>query len=373
VGPLGDLLFELAAEDTGRIVYRSRGLAGSVLPAQSTPVMHMDLSGRDYGSAQMQQGRWRLRILEPRVGSRKMLALIVRDLGLSILISAPLVLLPLWLAVRRGLAPLRVLVQQIKGRRPGDFAPIAVNLQYVELQPLVVSFNALFAQSRDALARERALVQDAAHELRTPLAVIATQAHALANSPAGPSQHEALGRLEGAIARASHQVHQVLTLARVEGDSVRAVVKVDCVEMVRTALIDIEPRATSRNVDLSLNAPDSLEAHLDRLAFHSVLENLMVNALNHAQGAKRIQIALGTQGTELVLSVSDDGCGIPAEEHALVFQRFHRGRDASAPGSGLGLAIVREAARLMGGDVHIVPGLDAHGVGFELRVPWKQA
>jgi two-component system, OmpR family, sensor histidine kinase QseC len=373
--PLGDLLFELSHAGGQRVVYASPGLAGlkgQALPAQSAPVLMLELSARRYSAVQAYEGPWRVRLLQPVIEDMTALQWLARNLVGSILIAFPFVLLPLWWAVRRGLRPLRTLVSRVTGRSPGDFSPLELDLRFAELQPLVQTFNQLLGQSRDAVARERALVQDAAHELRTPLAVIATQAHALAAAAPGPEQQQALNRLENAIARASHQVHQVLTLARLEGKAMRAIVPVECVETVRQALIDIEPRARAQGVELSLEAPERLDAMLDRVAFHSVLDNLVGNALDHAHGAARVQVCLRAAGDALSLCVADDGAGVSEEDRPHLFERFHRGRNAAAHGSGLGLSIVREAARLMGGDVQIRAGLGGQGIAFEVSVPWKR-
>lgn len=370
---LNDLLFELSVPGERRVVYASPGLTGQVLPPQSGPVLTLQISGQAYSAVQADVSLWRVRLLQPIVGDMTALQWLARNLIGSILIAFPFVLLPVWWAVRRGLSPLRTLVTRVAGRRPGDFSPLDLDLRLAELQPLVAAFNELFGQSKDALERERGLVQDAAHELRTPLAVIATQAHALVSAEPGPARAQALGRLEHAIARASHQVHQVLTLARLEGKAIRAVGPVECVETVRQALIDAEPRARARGVDLSLEAPERLDAMLDRVAFHSVIDNLVNNALNHAEGATRIQVLLRLADDVLVVRVADDGIGISEQDRPRLFERFHRGRSATAPGSGLGLSIVREAARLLGGDVQVHAGLTGRGVAFEVTFPFVPA
>lgn len=367
------LLFELQRMQDGRVVYASPGLGARVLPAQDTPVLTLDVAGQRHSAVQAQVPAWRVRLLQPVVDDVQAVQVLVREIIGSILIAIPCVLIPVWLAVRRGLAPLRQLVAEVTGRKPGDFSPLKQQLRLAELKPLVDTFNQLFSRSSDALERERGLVQDAAHELRTPLAVIATQSHALVNAPDRPAQAQALERLELAIARASHQVHQVLTLARMEGRGARRPETVECVETVRQALIDAEPRARERGIDLSLDAPERLDAVLDRVAFHSILDNLLVNALLHAGGATRVQVELQAQHERLRLRVADDGAGIAEEDRPRLFERFHRGRQASAPGTGLGLAIVREAARLMGGDVRLGAGLGGRGAGFDVDLPVRPA
>ena len=312
--PLEDLLFELSALAPGgapRAVYASPGLAGQALPPQTAPVLVLTIAGRRYQAVQEQAAGWQVRLLQPELTERTIVQWLAANLLGSVLIAFPLVLLPLWWAVRRGLAPLRTLVSLVMQRRPGDFSPLVLDLQLAELQPLVDTINRLLAQSRDAVARERALVQDAAHELRTPLAVIAAQAHALTGAAPGVERQQALNRLEQAIARASHQVHQLLTLARLEGEAARPRAAVDAVEAARQLLVDAEPRARAQGVELVLEAPERLAAMLDPVAWHSVLDNLVTNALSHAQGATRVLVALQGEAGRLRLRVADDGAGVP--------------------------------------------------------------
>jgi len=107
------------------------------------------------------------------------LTLLSRDLAPSLALAFPFVVLPVWLAIRQGLRPLRRLSGRLAQRHADDLSSLDIDLKYAELQPVVSAFNALLLKLRDKVQRERAFVQDAAHELRTPMAVIAAQAHVL--------------------------------------------------------------------------------------------------------------------------------------------------------------------------------------------------
>lgn len=360
--------WELRSAVDGRLVYASEVLRKSPVPETAAATADIVIDGQLYGMAQGARGAWRLRLFEPELPHGKVLAFIAGDLGLSMLIVFPFALLPLWLAVRQGLSPLRRLTDWVRQRPADDFSPMPLDLRYAELQPIERSFNQLLSQSREALGREREFVHDAAHELRTPLAVIATQAHALASLDSEDARRQALVQLERAMARASHQVHQLLTLARMEGPAARRAEEVDCVELARQILIDAAPRAKLLNVELILESPDRLCLRLDQVAFHSALENLVVNALAHAKGATRVLVTLQGAGERFTVTVADDGRGVAPPERMQLFERFHRGRQADVPGSGLGLSIVRESARVMGGDVRCVDGLDGRGLCFEMAL-----
>ena len=99
----------------------------------------------------------------------------------------PFVLVPVWLSVRNGLRPLQQLARGIARRPADDLQPVGFNARHRELKPLEQALDALFARLRQKVERERAFVQDAAHEIRTPLAVITAQAHVMARSPSAQS------------------------------------------------------------------------------------------------------------------------------------------------------------------------------------------
>jgi two-component system sensor histidine kinase QseC len=225
-------------------------------------------------AASRQTSARRLTVLELRLAGPSLLWWIATQQLPSLLIAFPLVLIPLWLAVRGGLSPLRSLVARVSARAPDDFSPLNVNLPYTELQPLVRTLDELLAKSRQGIARERAIVQDAAHELRTPLAVVTVQAHALANTSDPVALEQAKKAPETAVQRAAHLVNQLLTLARLEADVVEHWQGADMVAVTRQILISVAPLADQRGIEVALESPDRLEATLDLMAFHSVLENL---------------------------------------------------------------------------------------------------
>ncbi|MFP8777693.1 sensor histidine kinase [Hydrogenophaga sp. RWCD_12] len=366
--PFGPILMELARPD-GTRVYASKGLQTQALPAAGTEPALWTVQGKRHGMATLATPHWRIRMLEPALTDAEAVWLIARNLVKSMLIAFPLVLLPLWLAVRRGLRPLRALVQRVAERPPADFSPLTLDLRYAELQPLEHAFNELLRQARSGIQSERGFVQDAAHELRTPLAVMAAQAHALAAEDDPQRRAQVRVELEHAIGRASHLVHQLLTLARLESSPPPSRQATDLVELVQGALARAEPKALARSIDLGLEAPDALVAEVDAQVLLSALENLVHNALAYVHEGARVTVTLGRDGEQWRLRVADNGPGIAPEERPRLMERFQRGRDARTSGTGLGLAIVAQAARQLGGSLHTVDGLDGRGIGFEICGP----
>lgn len=367
---------------TGAAVLASPGLPASgpeALPAEPPAFTTWSLAGRRHWLATARSAHWQLVLLEPVPADDWVIGQEMRELVQPILIAVPLLLLPLWLAVRSGLRPLRGLVARLREREPDDASPLGITLRHAELRPLISAHEALLARARQRIERERRFVQDAAHELRTPLAVIVTQAHVVAAARQPAEREAARAALELAVQRASHLVHQLLTLAQLEGDQQARPAAapgttpqpVELVGLVRDLIIAVAPAAAERQIELELDSPDTLPATLDRAALHSILDNLLGNAIRYIPAGGQVRVRLRPEPPGwLVLTVQDDGPGIPEAERERLFERFQRGHHPGVTGTGLGLAIVRQAAQRLGGQVRIVPGwAPSRGVGFEVRWP----
>lgn len=366
--PTGTLVFRLE-DGQGRLLFSAPLLRDRALAVPPGRVRTMDMDGVPYWIYRADAGRWRVYAAEPE----RTLALVVpnntRAVLPYLLIALPLVLVPAWLAVALGLRPLRQLTERLKRRSPADLAPLGFQARHAELQPLAQALDGLLAQLKARIDRERAFVQDAAHELRTPMAVIATQAHALVGAADVGQRREAQQQLESAIARASHLTQQLLDLARLDDAPSAAPPVIDVAQWLRQVMADMAPAAMAHDMDLSLVAPDRLTVAVEPGALLSIVQNLLANAIGHTPPGTRIVVTLAGSAHPLWLSVEDDGPGIAPEAAAQMFERFHRGANPRTRGAGLGLAIVRQAAARLGGEVRLGPGLEGRGAGFHLRLP----
>jgi len=375
---LAPLWLELRAREGGQRLYASAALGEQALLGQAGRVQEQRLQGRLYWVAQVDDARWSLRLATVGVADSTALAWIASDLLPNLLIAFPFALLPVVLVVWRGLRPLSQLSAQLQQARGDDLSPLVVDERYTEIRTVGVAFNAVLGRLRERLALERARLQDTAHELRTPMAVMAAQAHWLLQADSEADRQAAHAGLQQAIERASHLTQQLLVLAALdEARPAPDARPVDVAELCRQSLAAFSLRALAAGVELDLDSPDSLAWPLPASAWQSMLDNLLDNALRYGprQGG-RVQVTLARQddGT-LCLSVRDDGPGIAQAEQAHIFERFVRGRGqqaGGAGGAGLGLAIVRQAARSLGGEVRLGPGLAGRGVGFEVRLPGPQ-
>lgn len=369
----GDMWMQLWDRELQTRIYVSPGMAPATLwPTSSQTLWTAPMGGKSFHFYQGQTPRWQLQIASPVPSTAWILWMLAKNLAPNLLIAFPLVAVPLWLALAYSLRPLRELSDLIAARGVDDLSALPFQAPQAELQPLLSSLNGLMARLSQKIKREHAFVQDAAHELRTPFAVISAQAHVLAKASLPQEKQAAEQQLDDAIARASHLVRQLLDLAQMDADAQRTPELVDIAQEARTALAERASLASTRHIELSLEAPDRFAQRVDRLALHSVLNNLLDNAIRHGTAPGRpgqVAIHLNLLARHWQLAVLDDGPGIAPDQQALVFERFYRQAGQPQAGAGLGLAIVKRAASRMGGEVRIGPGLHGRGCGFTVEVP----
>lgn len=355
-------------DQNGTRLYSSPAAGPAVLAGDASTTTTVRVNGRSFRVFKGSAGRWTVIVAAARVDDTWLLLALARDLLYYLLIAFPCFLLPVWIAVARGMRPLQQLSKRIAARGTDDMSPTGVDPKYVELKPLVGALDRLLAQLREKIAREHGFVQDAAHELRTPMAVISAQAHVLAFEPELAGRREAQQHLDQAIARASHLIAQLLELARVDGTRMGDTSTIDVARLVRHELARAAQTAIENGIELALEAPEHLPFTLEVHAFQSILTNLLDNALRYAHAGANIAVELNRDDGQLTLVVADDGPGIAESDLAHVFERFYRARSQDTTGSGLGLAIVKQAALRMNGTVTLTPGPGGRGCRFVVRI-----
>ena len=285
-----------------------------------------------------------------------------------LLTSLPLLLIPAWLTVRRGLLPLRTLVAAIEDRvRELKLEPIAMSA-YRELSPLVRAVNELMARLRGQLERERAFVAEVAHEIKTPLAIVRANLDTV-RSPASDARRDAaLADLGLGVDRADAMIRRLLQLARMEHDARDPIPRrFDLSEFVRQRVAAMVPVADRRDVALEIGPDDGLACTADPDAIGAIVDNLLDNAIRFSPHAGTVRIVLRATDLAAELSVGDEGPGIAPELRDVALERFARLDARDRSGIGLGLAIVQRAVRRIGGTM----SLDAArpGVGDEASGP----
>lgn len=283
-----------------------------------------------------------------------------------------------WVA-RRSLSPLHRIVGEIDRITPVDidrrvFSPADGG----EVDHLARAFNGMLDRLETAFRAQERFVGDAAHELKTPLAMLAGNLEHLRRDHAVPSETAALlERLRDETHRLARAVDGLLLLARSDGGlTTRSDATVALNDVVVEAAERCADLARQRGVRLRpvlpMPAGDRVEPVVsgDAGLLGVMLENLVRNAVRWAATATDVRIVLAVDGTEAVLSVLDEGPGIPPEHLPRVFERFYTvpGRDGAPTGFGIGLAIAQGVARMHGGSISAANRPEG-GCEFVVRLP----
>ena len=290
-----------------------------------------------------------------------------------------LMTLIVWLGIRKGLAPLARLRQQVEGRDPTDLAPLQLASAPRELWSLATAINTLLAAVQNTVATQKRFIGDAAHQLRTPLAGLKSQTEIALQSSADPELRARLQRVHDSATRSAHLVNQMLTLARAEPESVMTQDRkqFDLQRMAQTLTAEWVPRALRLNIDLGLDEQprQPVWVQANEMLIREALNNLIDNALHYAGKGSQVTVRVTTALSEqngmspphALMQVSDTGPGIDPTQLPRVFERFVRATD-SGNGCGLGLPIVKEIVERHHGQVSL-ESIEPHGLCVSVRLP----
>ncbi len=286
---------------------------------------------------------------------------VIKGMVLVQFLILPLAVVLVWFALALGIAPLNRLQQRIRDRESNDLSPIDELDAPEEVAPLVRAINDLLARLDTSIGAQKHFLADAAHQLKTPLAGLRTQAElAEREIDAGERNPQALKKSLQQIAlssqRAAHMVNQLLAMARAEDKEHSAQREVlNLAELATEVVLDFVPRSLEKRIDLGFEGPDSAAsarhpqgplvlAH--PVLLRELIRNLVDNALLYTPtgGTITVRVVDDPFGQVVVLQVEDSGPGIAPAEREQVFQPFYRSLGTGVDGSGLGLAIVREIA-----------------------------
>ncbi len=358
-----------------RLIYRSTAAVPVILNSVPNRIETVKAGNRE----------WRARTLvSPTTDTRVMLAepsvwrltVTVMYRGyylLPLVISLPFLVFPAWLSVRLALRPWRQVSKETAERGPADLTPLSYTPPHKELQPLVQSINSLLQRVRDSTSRERSLIADAAHELRTPLAAMRVNVEALKEQSTDEGQRELMGNLLRSNDRAARLVGQLLQLMRsdaVPDNALPVMLSLDALVQDRLAMI--EGLASARGIELELVCEDNVPVLGERESLVSMIDNLVNNAIKYSPAGGTVMVHVAREGPHALLTVSDQGPGIPAALRERVFDRFFRNPDQTQSGSGLGLAIVKSVVDRHGGEVTLGETAEG-GLLATVRLPLAMA
>jgi two-component system sensor histidine kinase QseC len=284
-------------------------------------------------------------------------------------IGLPLLALLVWLAIGWSLTPLKQMANLIKARNPDKLAPLVIAGLPQELEPMAAALNRLLQQLNALLEREKRFLADAAHELRTPLAVLRIHAQNAAGAPDPADRAEALRQMLHGVDRATRLAAQLLTLARLEPNAARLKLnELDLHAFVRNELAELTPLALERGLELALSADDTGDYRLqaDATSLGVLLQNLVTNAIQYTPEGGRVQVLLKEAPDKVELHVQDSGPGVPEAMRAKLFERFFR--EGVGSGAGLGLSIVQRIVELHRGTL-ILGEAPLGGLDVQVHLP----
>ncbi|PRF72190.1 sensor histidine kinase [Burkholderia multivorans] len=287
-------------------------------------------------------------------------------LALMLVLAVALVYLGLTFELR----PLMKLKDDVADRGPMELEPIRPERLQHELRPIVDAINQCIARLNTHTATQRRFIADAAHQLRTPIAVLDTQIqYAQQRGHDDRELASVLDSMQRSSRKMADVTDKLLLLAHAEATpSTLLTQRVDLATLVSSVLEETIVLAQRRDIDLGAELGERLDVAGSGSLLSALVTNLVDNAVRYTQPGGCVTVAARRDGDTVVLDVIDDGPGIPAEARPHVFKRFYR-VSSDTEGSGLGLAIVSEIAQAHGGSATLAPGPGNRGVVVTVRLP----
>jgi signal transduction histidine kinase len=231
----------------------------------------------------------------------------------------------------------------------------------------------LLDRLKATLQRERNFLADAAHELRTPLAVIQVQADVLASTDNPAEKLESSNELRLGIERTAALLKRLLMIARVDPDSfIPRYQEVELSSFVQERVASLAPLAVQKSIEIEMSASRPSIVNVDPESLVSAIDNVLDNAIRYTPNGEKINITVYSTEAYAVLEIADSGIGIPKVHQKSVFERFFRVPGSEQLGSGLGLAIVQQVMALHQGEVTLSDGLEGRGLTVCLKLPCKR-
>ena len=356
--PLPRDLIRLAGLESGEVWFRDDESRGQDLRVAYTRIAAPD------GTA------WALVEVGETLDKRRQLSnKIIASVILPQFVIIPLAVVLVWFGLSQGLRPLTRLRERIEARREADLSPITAGRIPEELQPLTDAFNSMLARMQHNMDVQQRFISDAAHQMRTPLAGLKTQAQLAMRESDPDSLRFALEQISASADRATHLVKQLLALARAEaGEQVeQPLAPIDLDALLRDVVAHWVSRALARRIDLGFESVGEAWVLGNALLLREMVNNLLDNALRYTPEGGHVTARVRQQGDFALLEVEDNGIGLSEEDALKVFDRFYRVEGTGVDGSGLGLAIVREIAELHHAGATLRPRMgegqnNSHGV-----------
>ncbi len=357
---------EFAAAQTGynrQLSCQIWSLQGQLISrSESAPAVSLAGHAKGYEDTVINGERWRVyAVVNPALGVRvlvgdsldmrgKLVGDVIKGQLIPALAIIPVLAALIWFSVDRGLAPLSRVAGTLSGRSADALQPVEESGAPREVRPLLNSLNALFQRVSAAREREKTFIAYAAHELKTPLAGLKTQAQVALKSDDDAIRNAALRHISTSVDRTGRLVRQLIDMAAVDSaDASRMAGKASIPDVLTDVRADLDSLRTARTVTIKAHVEVAREPVVyDRMLLALALKNILENAILYAPAGSDVAVSVRREGNELHIEVADPGPGMTPEEAEHLMGRFNRGRH-DGKGTGLGLAIVDMAVRKLNG------------------------
>ena len=371
-----DVLYQIGTR-SGQILYRSPGAPAAPPTSGEGPgCANVSLGGRWWRTCSLASRSTPLvlHMAEPLDYRAALLSRTMRAVAVPLSFALVLLTLLIGVVTERAFRPVRRIAAELAERRDDDLSPLNTAEMPVETHGLGVALNGVLARQAEVLARERRFTADAAHELRTPLASLRVQAQVAARAGTATERRSALDKLQANIDRTTHLMSQLLSLSRLEpGSSLFIPEQVtEAQRVVDLVMEDLAPGARDKQVAIAVSGchhevPGSPEV------LYLLLRNLLENSIRNVSTGGWVALEVAARDAQALLTISDDGPGIPCAERSRAFERFYR-IPGSAPGSsGLGLSIVGRIVELLGGEIELASPATGTGLTVTVTLPFTSA
>jgi two-component system sensor histidine kinase QseC len=367
-----DVVYQITTR-ANQLLYRSPGAPQGPLAIGDRPgYSNALLDGRSWRVYSLSSGDTPLiiHVAEPLEYRDAALSRLLHAVTLPLLFALVLLTVLIGVVTERAFRPVRRMAADLAGRGADDLSAVNTAEMPVETHALGVALNGLLARHAEVLARERRFTADAAHELRTPLAALRAQAQVAARAATPAEARRALDKLQANIDRTTHLMSQLLSLARLEpGSSFNAGQSTQANVVVDLVLEDLAQAARDKQVEITLEGcrqrlPGSPEV------LYLLIRNLLENSIRHVSERGRVGLTVIQRDRYAVLSIRDNGPGIPSAERSRALQRFYRIPGSASSGSGLGLSIVGRVVELLAGEIELSAPAGGTGLVVTVRLPF---
>lgn len=345
--------------------------------APDAPVFYrMELAGKPmravslelaYGDAETPQ-RLRVQVAKSYVARERIAEELIADLLAPLLLLGVVLSVLVYAGIKRGMAPLTKLEKQLQDRSVADLTPLELTTAPTEVHALVDAINRLLGAVRRNVSQEKRFINDAAHQLRTPLAGLINQTDLALHESDAAVLKARLHKVHAGAQRSAHLVNQLLALAR-SGTEV-PMANVDVASLAQDVARELSPRAVAHKVDLGYEGVAHAWVQGSAVLLREAITNLIDNALRYgvsgvcAGEEPTVTVSVQLVNDTCVLAVEDNGQGLTEEQRDQAFERFWRASEMPG-GCGLGLSIVQEIARRHGGGARVL-GIQPQGLRVEL-------